>query len=390
MRLHDRYLFRELLTPLAGCLGGFMVFWISFFFFTRLEEMRAANLHFFDSVEFAAAELPAFFVLALPITLLLALLYALTHHARHHELTALRAAGISLWRICLPYFLIGLAASLVSGVLNEAVVPRCADWSAEILSRHAKNKLAPPSPGLPLKASGFSHLDVRRARILYKSTGFYNPQTRRSWEFGEYNAATTEIVNPLIKWTLPNGDQRHLWSEHGCYTNGVWTFFKVQLFTQSGPKGRLIPQASTNQLALPEFTETPRQVFLQLKFADKQTLGGSQADIPLTELWEYLRFNPGFSGEDASRLLTKFHGRLAAPWTCLVVVFIAVPFGAASGRRNLFFGVAGSIFIGFTFFVLQQVCLALGLGGTLPGWVAAWLPNFIFALAGIFLISRTR
>ena len=35
MRLHDRYLFRELLTPLAYCLGGFLIFWISFFFFTQ-------------------------------------------------------------------------------------------------------------------------------------------------------------------------------------------------------------------------------------------------------------------------------------------------------------------------------------------------------------------
>jgi len=89
-------------------------------------------------------------------------------------------------------------------------------------------------------------------------------------------------------------------------------------------------------------------------------------------------------------LLTKFYGRLAAPWTCLVVVLIAIPFGAPSGRRNLFYGVAGSIFIAFTFFVLQKVCPALGMTGFLPAWLAAWLPNFIFAAAGIVLTQRTR
>ena len=44
----------------------------------------------------------------LPIALLLALLYALTNHARHNEITAMRAAGVSLWRLCVPYFVIGL------------------------------------------------------------------------------------------------------------------------------------------------------------------------------------------------------------------------------------------------------------------------------------------
>ena len=72
MRLHDRYLFRELLTPLAYCLGGFLVFWISYFFFTQLGEMQERQFNLLDAAEFAAAQTPEFFVMVLPITLLLA------------------------------------------------------------------------------------------------------------------------------------------------------------------------------------------------------------------------------------------------------------------------------------------------------------------------------
>jgi lipopolysaccharide export system permease protein len=71
-------------------------------------------------------------------------------------------------------------------------------------------------------------------------------------------------------------------------------------------------------------------------------------------------------------------------------VFIAIPFSAAPGRRNLFFGVAGSIFICFAFFILQQVGLAFGMNGYLPPWLAAWLPNLVFAALGIFLTLRIR
>ena len=67
--------------------------------------------------------MPEILVLILPVALLLALLYALTNHARHQELTAIRCAGVSLWRICLPYLAVGLAVSLASFALNEFWVP---------------------------------------------------------------------------------------------------------------------------------------------------------------------------------------------------------------------------------------------------------------------------
>jgi lipopolysaccharide export LptBFGC system permease protein LptF len=211
------------------------------------------------------------------------------------------------------------------------------------------------------------------------------------WHVGEYDAVTTEMVNPNVRWQLADGSARHLWATRGVRTNGVWTFFNVHLFTQAGPKSRLLPLADKPELALPEFDETPRQILLQIKFNNTQTLHGSRsADIPLTDLWTYMRHNPNLSAEDTAALFTKFDGRLAAPWTCLVVVLIAIPFGAPSGRRNLFFGVAGSIFICFAFFVLQQVSLAFGINGHLTPWLAAWLPNMCFAALGTILILRTR
>jgi lipopolysaccharide export system permease protein len=100
--------------------------------------------------------------------------------------------------------------------------------------------------------------------------------------------------------------------------------------------------------------------------------------------------HPNPKRTDRFWLYTKLHGRLAAPWTCLVVVLIALPFGAASGRRNIFVGVASSIFICFTFFVLLQLGLALGTGGYLPAWLAAWFPNLIFGIAGLWLTARVR
>lgn len=372
MRLHDRYLFRELLTPLAYCLGGFLVFWISYFFFTELDQMQEHKLQLFECLEYAAAMAPGFFVMVLPITLLLALLYALTHHAKHHELTALRAAGVGLWRLCLPYFAVGLAAGGIHFVLNEWAVPRSAEWSEEILSRHTGD-------------SSQTKVKTRFAKVGFRI------HANRIWQVGEYDAASKTMVNPNVTWTLPDGSWRSLQADRAEHTNGFWVFYNVQMFSQSGLRGNLTPSFTTNVMAMPEFDETPRQILSDIKLSDAQALRSSHsADIPLKELREYLRLHSNLPAADKNLYYTKYYARLTAPWTCLVVVLIAIPFGAPSGRRNLFFGVAGSIFICFSYFVLQQVSLAFGMNGQLSPWLAAWLPNLLFSVAGTILIFRTR
>jgi lipopolysaccharide export system permease protein len=373
MRLLDRYLFRELLMPLAYCLGGFLIFWISFDLFTNLEEFQDRKLHLLDVVALETAKTPDSMVTILPVALLLALLYALTRHARYNEITAMRAAGVSLWRICVPYFIIGLIASAVLFALNEILVPRSLNWEYHILSRYVQK---PDDP------------DVKND---FRNFGFTNARAHRTWFIGEYHKRNAEMLKPVVSWTSSNGSSYQLHADRAIRTNGVWTFFNVTEYSQTGTSAPLLPSWQTNVLAIPGFNETPKEIESEIKISSYQNFRTSRkADIPLSDIYAYLRLHPNLPRADARWLFTKFYGRLAAPWTCLVVVLIAIPFSAASGRRNLFFGVAGSIFICFTFFVLQSVSLALGSGGYLSPWLAAWLPNLIFGATGLLLTARVR
>ena len=374
MRLLDRYLLRELLVPLAYCLGGFLMFWIAFDLFQQLDRFQANGLRLGDMAEFYLGKAPELLVVVLPIALLLALLYTLTNLARHHEITAMRAAGVSLWRLAGPYFAVGLLASGCLFVLNEFVVPDASAAAEHILIRRTQRPTDPAQ------------------RELVRNLGFNNAADRRTWQIGVYNLRTAEMLAPQIIWTLPDGSQRWLKADRAIRTNGAWTFFNAREY-RADPQtnSSLIPSLQTNVLARPQFTETPDEIRSEIRIASHISLGGArQADVPLTEIFDYLRFHPNPSPADRDWLFTKLHGRLAAPWTCLVVVLIALPFGAASGRRNVFVGVAGSIFICFGFFVLSQLGLALGAGGVLPAWLAGWLPNLIFGTAGLWLTAKVR
>ena len=376
MRLLDRYLFHELLTPLAFCLVGFLIFWVSADAFNSLADFQEEKLHLLDILEYYLMMTPEFLVAILPIVLLLALLYTLTNHARHNEITAMRAAGVSLWRVCMPYLVVGLAASAALFVLNEWCAPRGADGADRIKHRYVQK------PG-----------DAGRPNGVHLS-GFNNTRAHRAWVFSEYHAKSAEMLNPQVNWTSPEGLNCQLSAKRAMHTNGAWMFFEVGLKAiapANAQNAQIVSSLQTNELVMAEFNETPAEIQSQLKInAYENQRSARRADIPLMDIWRYLRLRPDLSPVDSSYLYTKLQGRLAAPWTCLVVVLIAIPFGAASGRRNLFVGVAGSIFICFAFFVIQQTGLALGSGGHLPAWLAAWLPNLLFGVTGLVLTARVR
>jgi lipopolysaccharide export system permease protein len=377
MRLLDRYFLRELLIPLGYCLGGFLVFWIAFDVFANLNDFQKDGLLGRDIAEYYLVQAPEILVIILPVTLLLALLYTLTNHARHNEITAARVAGVSLWRLLMPYLAVGLLVSIGSFALNELCVPDSTDAAKRILARRL-------GPGAGVSKPG-------EARAL----PIRNERDGRDWVIGLYNIATGQMVNPVVGWRDADGSYFQLYARRAARLRGVWTFYDVEEFkTEARANMPPAPVLQTNVLAMPGFSETPEQIKSEIKIATSLALPGSaktkKSDMSIAEILDYLRLHPNPSPSNRSWLYTKLYGRLAAPWTCVVVVLIAIPFGAVSGRRNVFMGVAGSIVICFVYFVMQQLTLALGTGGYLEPWLAGWLPNLTFGITGLALTARIR
>jgi len=370
MRLLDRYLLRELLVPLSFCLGGFFIFWISFDLFSELDDFQEADVSAANIAYYYLLESPSFLRIVLPMGLLLALLYTLSRHARHNEITAIRAAGISLWRICLPYLAVGVLASLALFALNERWAPQWAERAKQI--RHAG------------EAGGATALSNRIAHQL----GFVNARDGRRWMIERYNLLTGEMYRPQVHWYERDGRQRSIYAEHGIYTNNGWLFLDAREYVDVGRKNAQFQPV----LEMTMLNETPEQIQSEVWISKRlSSLADSkEANVPLSVLLNYLRLHPKPDKDISPWLYTMMHGRLASPWTCLVVVLIAVPFAGATGRKNLFVGVASSIGICFAFFVLEQFSIALGAGGHLPPWLAAWLPNILFSTIALAMILRIR
>jgi lipopolysaccharide export system permease protein len=371
MRLLDRYLLREFLFWLVVFVGAFLVIWIAFDLSFELHRLQQYHLRGKDIVQYYVFEIPEFIPIALPVSVLLALLYAVTNHARHNEITAMRAAGISLGRVCMPYVLAGFFLSVALLAFNEYLAPGAADKADEVLKKRVERQ---------------SHTD----RYLIQPLTFINFSVGgigRVWNATVYNTQTHQMTKPQVDWPTNGTSYLKLTAEAAVWTNHMWLF--TGEVVENLNNFRIL---KTNALAMPEFSESPRDILSEIKVnAYRGTSAKTRrADIPLADIVNYLRLNPHPDRKMRNWLYTKLHGRFAGPFACLVVVFVAIPFAAGSGRRNIFVGVAASIFIFFAYFVLQQVGLTFGETGWMPSWLGAWFPNLFFGIGGLLMMSRVR
>lgn len=370
MRLLDRYLLRELMVPLPYCLAGFLTFFISSDLISELDDFREDGLGIADVAQYYFVKLPEYLVLLLPIVLLLALLYAMTTHSRHQEYTAMRAAGISLWRFCMPYMGLGLGLSVLIFVLNESVVPRTKDLAEAIRFRKLES-------GGGEAGRWLSSLELR------------NEREGRTWLIQRFNPDGGIMEGAHVEWTRTDGSQAVISADRAKYVDGCWEFEGVKL-VDDDPESKQ-PVRAMDYLREEALTETPATIRSDYQVGRMESYRQARkVTLTLSEIRNYRYLHPELTARERALLDTQMHARLAQPWTCFIVVLISMPFGIVSGRRNAFVGVASSIFICVGYFFFQQLTLGLGTGQHVPPILAGWLPNGFFGALGVALSFRNR
>jgi lipopolysaccharide export system permease protein len=283
----------------------------------------------------------------------------------------MRAAGLSLARIGVPYLVVSFLASLLLLYLNENLVSDSTAKALALKTRHLA--------------------DAPQNKEWINRVNFRNARENHIWNIGALNRSTFEVVQPHVEWLLPDGTRKQLIAKRGAWTNDQWLFYDVELFSYD-PKVDFEKAAShplrTNVLAVAELRDTPAEIQLQVKFQHMDAYDAARrTQLTLGEI-RYLREHTELNKRDRALLETQFHARLAQPWTCMVVALVALAFGARSNsRRNVMGSVASSIFIVLIYFFILRMGLALGTGGYIPPWIAAWFPNAFFAGIGL-LVAR--
>ena len=360
MKILTKYLLKSLLFPLFYCVLGFFLLFIINDLFDNFNDFLDSGMRPLEMVYYYSVLLPPVTIYILPVCLLLSMLYSLSQLTRSSEITAMRAGGISIYRIVLPFVCVGLVATLFVGFVNEVVAPNAAYRAEQFLDfqRHGRTE------------------DIYYANNIALKSG------NHVWMIQRFDTRDHSMEGvELLRQRDDGSDLVKIQAEEGRWLDGRWWFLNMTM-QHYDVRGDLAGAPELFfQEEMRDLPETPQTFMSEIK--DPQYLSSR-------EMLGYLRSKKAISDGARARLKVDFHSRIAAPLICLIVTLIGIPIGAHTGRQGAFAGVMLAIALFFVFYVFQLVCQGVGKEGWISAWLGGWLPVILFGVVSPFMIYRMR
>lgn len=353
--------------PFGFCLSAFFILWTGNDLFNEMARFQAEGLGMAGIAKYYFLKSPEFMATVVPVALLFGMLFALSRHARYNEIIAARAAGISIWRLAFPYYVVGILSGVIIFLANNVWLADGAQRASELI--------------------GGKH--IPEAQKVINQWVFVNDTDQRNWEAKSYNRETGHLLIGGFDWK--KDDRWHqVKAEEAFYTNGVWRFERV--LYREFDVGEEPPGAVPKEfMEFTDFSENPERIESEIRVKTMDLKRASKkVRFTMAEIREYLDQHPNLRGREYYMMHTQKHALLSMPWTSLVVVIIAIPFGTLNARKNLFAGFAGTVAICFTYFILNRLGLVLGTSGQVAPWMGAWLANIVFIVGGMFVTWKLR
>jgi LPS export ABC transporter permease LptF/LPS export ABC transporter permease LptG len=293
-----------------------------------------------------------------PITVLLTTLVAFALLSRSNEVLAVKASGVSLYRLAVP-----------AVVAAAIVVASCAFLQATVLPA-SNQKVAKLRDEIKGRSGVRTYRPADRQWLFGKGRYIYN--------YLRYDSER-ETLQRLQVFEFDDNFElsRRLFADTARYVDGFWVAsgIWVRVFDGSGEDYQVFPEP-----VVLDFPEKPDFFETEMKVPTAMTYG---------ELKQYSQ-EVRDSGQVAPELEVELGKKLSYPAVSLIMALVALPFAFRLGRRGALYGVGIAIGVGIVFWGLLALFTTLGETGALPPTVAVWTPNVLFGLAALYLFLGVR
>jgi LPS export ABC transporter permease LptG/LPS export ABC transporter permease LptF len=355
----DDYVLRGFTLYLSMIVAAFLLLLLVFTLFELLGDILRNQISPFTVGEYLLNVSPYFLYTTTPLSMLLAVLITFGLLQRTNEITAIKATGISLYRVIIPVL---VASILVAGVLflsDQFYLPYT-NKRQDALRNEIKGK--PPQTYLrPDRKWIFGqHSDIYYYQLFDPDRDVFGGLSIFQFDPHTFQmtkrilAERAEWSQNLNRWVYEQGWERTLnGSAHAGYRK-----FDAGTF--------------------PEFSEAPAYFKKEIK---------QSSEMNYDELRRYIR-DLEQGGFDVVRLRVQLQKKIAFPLITLVMAVLAIPFALSAGKRSTITGVATAIGIGVVYWTVNSLFEAMGNLSQLPPTLAAWSPDLVFGFIGGYLILR--
>lgn len=361
MRIFTRYILKEVLFH--GLIGASVFTFVIFMRdVSRILELVVRNSAPIPSVaELFFLTLPAALTVTIPMGVLVGILIALSRMAADSEITAMRAAGVGVFRFVRVLAGFGIVAWLLALGNNVFIAPR----SAEALA-HLQKSLESSQASFEVQPRVF--YEQAKNYVLYVQDA-----TTGSGAAVWKNVFLADISTP--------GASKITIAERAVVT-GAKDSLLLHLVNGATHEVNI---ADPTQYTISTFDEND----LTLNLPPPQTQ--VQEVIPVQQLstGELLRLSYHNSKKEAARWYwIEFNRRIALPSACLVLVLIGIPLGLSSKKGGRGAGFVLTIVLVFIYYFISVWGVTFARNGKLPPVLGVWMANIVFGLIGVLLLWR--
>lgn len=320
----------------------------------NLDDYIDRGLTGFEVAQSYVYQLPLFIQWSFPIAALLATVFTIHGMTIHREVVAAKAGGVSFHRLIVPVLGAGVVLTVVALGLSE-VVPRANRVSAQILRSE--------NPGR-----------------TWRSDFVYRSEEGLTWQVDRLTAADGRMTGIVLERPV-EGDHPglHVTAEGARHTEEEgWILNLGHLRTLAADSTERALEF--DRLYIPGIDEKPEELLEVPPEPEEMTYA------EIDRLADIIQR----TGGDALELLVKREQKISIPVTTFVIILFGAPLATSNKRGGAAYGIGLSLATVIVFMMMLRVSGALGEAGALTPLVAAWLPNAIFAAAGLFFMVRVR
>ena len=360
MRILTRYILNEFLKPFLLGVTAFASLLIISELFYQLHKWIDLGTPFLVCAEYLVWRIPEWLVQTFPVAVLLATLFSLGGLVRHNELTAMKASGISLYRILSPLLVLCLFLVMGSLLFSEVVVPYAnqkVDYVYNVKVKHRKIRNYQQQDNLVIAG------EQGRMYTIKFLDGEKKLMKGVSVDQFDKNSA---LINQI-------------YAKEAVWKGNYWIFYEGVFRQFNHEQGGTIREEKFKEriFHLPERLD---------HFLRKQKKPGEMNYFELRDYIAKLTKN----GIPAINEKVALHSKISFPFSCFIIMLVGIPFALQTSRSGKVRGFALSLFICFFYWQMFSVGKAIGENHILPPILAAWFANLIFGILGLVLISKVH
>jgi len=352
MKVVSRYITIEILKSTALALLFLLSLTIVITFADELRDMGKGQYGLVEIFQYIALITPRSFYELLPSAALLGALITLGGMANNHELTAMRAAGISRWQIIAITLRVGVMMMVISLIISEFVAP-VTEQTAQMLKFEAKNEQV----------------------SLKTKYGFWTRDGNRYINIREIVNSTELKDISIYEVTADNELKQAMHATHATYVDNKWTLKNIEksVFSENHVAASSAEFVILDSLLAPDLLDV-----IVVKPSRLSILG----------LVNYIGFLES-NGQNAAQFIVALTSKLLRPFVILVMLLIAIPFVLGVSRVNSIGSriLIGAL-IGIGFHLVSRLFGNVGIVYGLDPIVAASLPFFLALAGATYAIRR--